>query len=163
MPHKCLRLYKFLIIAFFISDNTIAQTPSDTLIQMKDAVLLAEQNYHLLKARKYEADAANENVNVVKYSRLPTIDATYQANIATANNLTGMFYPNGILPISGPPSSSNNYNPAAGSAASILLNWQAVTFGQRNAQINLSVSEANSKKLEWQQDIFRYKINVISV
>jgi len=129
---------------------------------MKDAVLLAEQNYHLLKARKYEADAANENVNVVKYSRLPTIDATYQANIATANNLTGMFYPNGILPISGPPSSDNNYSPATGSAASILLNWQAVAFGQRNAQIDVSIAEANSKNLEWKQELFKHKIGVIS-
>src|SRR5207253_6925520 len=80
----------------------------------------------------------------------------------TANNLTGMFYPNGILPISGPPSSSNDYNPATGSAASLLLNWQAVTFGQRNAQINVSIAEANSKNLEWKQELFKHKINVIS-
>src|SRR6266487_688940 len=155
------RLYQ-LIIALLIFSNATAQAPSDTLIQMKDAVRMAEERYHLLKARKYETDAAIKNIDVVKYSSLPTIDASYQANIATANNLIGMFYPNGILPISGPPSADNNYNAATGSAASILLNWQAITFGQRNAQINLSVSEANSKKLEWQQDIFRYKINVIS-
>ncbi|HXL56421.1 MAG TPA: TolC family protein [Chitinophagaceae bacterium] len=155
-------MYKLLIATFLISGNIIAQTPSDTFIQMKDVVLLSEQNYHLLKARKYEADAAFENVDVVKYSRLPTIDASYQADVATANNLTGMFYPNGILPISGPPSSSNNYNLATGSAASILLNWQAVTFGQRNAQIDVSVAEANSKNLEWKQELFRHKINVIS-
>ncbi len=162
MLYKFLRLYKLLIATFLISGNIIAQTPSDTFIQMKDVVLLSEQNYHLLKARKYEADAAFENVDVVKYSRLPTIDASYQADVATANNLTGMFYPNGILPISGPPSSSNNYNLATGSAASILLNWQAVTFGQRNAQIDVSVAEANSKNLEWKQELFRHKINVIS-
>src|SRR6266498_5131033 len=163
--HKMLytmqKFYK-LITALLIFSNATAQAPSDTLIQMKDAVRMAEQRYHLLKARKYEAEAVTKNIDVVKYSRLPTIDVSYQANIATANNLTGIFYPNGILPMTGPPSASNNYSPAAGSAASILLNWQAVTFGQRNAQINLSVSEANSKKLEWQQDIFRYKVNVIS-
>ena len=151
-----------MLFTLIICSETTAQISTDTLIRMKDAVQLAEEHYHLLKARKYEADAAEKNIDVVKYSRLPTIDASYQANIATANNLTGMFYPNGILPISGPPSANNNYSLATGSAASILLNWQAVTFGQRNAQINLSVSDANSKKLEWQQDIFRYKINVIS-
>src|SRR5437762_1999757 len=161
MFHTKQRLYK-LIIALLFCVNAMSQTPGDTLIRMKDAVLLAEQRYHLLKARKYETDAAIKNIDVVKYSRLPTIDASYQANIATANNLIGIFYPNGILPMTGPPSANNNYSPATGSAASILLNWQASTFGQRNAQINLSITESNSKKLEWQQDIFRYKINVIS-
>jgi outer membrane protein TolC len=128
---------------------------------MRDAILLSEQRYPLLKAREYEANAATEDVNVAKYSRLPTIDATYQAGIATANNLTGLFNPNGILPITGPPSTSNNYSAATGSAASILLNWQALTFGQRNAQINVSIAEANSKNLEWKQDLFNHKINVI--
>src|SRR5437773_1111485 len=161
MLYKYIRLYK-LLFTLIICSETTAQISTDTLIRMKDAVQLAEEHYHLLKARKYEADAAEKNIDVVKYSRLPTIDASYQANIATANNLTGMFYPNGILPISGPPSANNNYSPATGSAASILLNWQASTFGQRNAQINLSITESNSKKLEWQQDIFKYKVNVIS-
>ncbi len=165
MPHKFSGIYKRLIgisISVLLAQIVIAQTPADTLVRLSDAVLLAEQNYHLLKARKYEADAANENVNVAKYSKLPTIDATYQAGIATANNLTGMFYPNGVLPITGPPSSGNNYAAATGSAASVLLNWQAVTFGQRNAEINVSVAEANSKNLEWKEDLFNHKINVIS-
>src|SRR5260370_34363941 len=152
MLYKYIRLIRLLLV-LLICSKTTAQIPTDTLIQMKDAVRMAEQRYHLLMARKYEADAATKNIDVVKYSRLPAIDASYQANIATANNLIGMFYPNGILPISGPPSASNNYSPVIGSAASILLNWQAVTFGQRKAQINLSRSEANSKKLEWQHDI----------
>ena len=93
---------------------------------------------------------------------MPTIDASYQAGFGTANNLTGIFYPNGILPMTGPPSTSNNFNPATGSAASILLNWQAVTFGQRDAQINVSIAEANAKRSDWQQALFLHKINIIS-
>src|SRR5260221_7984280 len=155
---KCLKLAGSLIFC----SNVIAQNPADTLIKIKDALQLAEQRYHLLQARRYEVDAAAKNIDVIKYSRLPTIDATYQAGFATANNLTGMFYPNGILPISGPPSASNIYNAATGSAASVLLNWQAITFGQRDAQINVSIAEANTKKSEWQQAIFLNKINVIS-
>src|SRR5258708_31332358 len=94
---------------------------------------------------------------------MPTIDASYQANLSTANNLTGQFYPSGILSMTGPPSINNNYSPATGSAASILLNWQAITFGQRNAQIDLSVAEAKTKTSAWQQDVFNHKINVISI
>src|SRR6266496_4975215 len=127
MPNSCKSFLLFSTL-LLVAKNTISQNLSDTLIKMKDAVLLAEQNYHLLKARKYEVDAAYKNVDVVKYSRLPTIDVTYQANIATANNLIGIFYPNGLLRMTGPPSASNSYNPAIGTAASILLNWQAITF-----------------------------------
>src|SRR6266513_1340800 len=143
MLYKCMELYK-TVAALLIWSNIMAQRPADTLIKIKDAVQLAEQNYHLLKARKYEADAAAKNVDVTRYSRLPTIDASYQAGLGTANNLTGIFYPYGILPMTGPPSSGNNYNPATGSAASILLNWQVITFGQRDARINVSIAEANS-------------------
>src|SRR5438128_267675 len=83
--------------------NVMAQGPVDTLIHLQGAIQLAEKNYHLLQARKYEAAAAAKNVEVAKYSRLPAIDATYQAGVATANNLIGVFYPYGVLPMTGPP------------------------------------------------------------
>ena len=116
MPPQELRLFKLIVVLFF-SSGAIAQRPVDTLIQLKGAIQLAGQNYHLLKSKKLEADAAQGNVDVLKYSRMPSIDASYQANISTANNLTGQFYPYGILPITGPPSLSNNYSAATGSDA----------------------------------------------
>lgn len=151
-----------LSVLLFLSCNALAQGLPDTVIQLKGAVTLAEQNYHLLKARKYESEAAARNVDVAKFSKLPTIDATYQAGFATANNLIGVFYPNGIPPMTGPPSTSNRYAPATGSAAGLLLNWQAVTFGERNARINVATAEANSQKSVYQNDLFNHTINVIS-
>jgi outer membrane protein len=161
LKNKFQQIFQLLIVLLFCS-SAKAQAPADTLIQMKGAIQLAVQRYHLLKSKQYEAEADTIYIDVVKYSKLPSIDASYQAGLGTANNLTGIFYPNGILPMTGPPSSSNNYSPATGSAASVLLNWQAGTFGQRNAQINVSVAEANTKKAEYQQALFQHKINVIS-
>src|SRR5258708_39105375 len=92
---------------------------------------------------------------------MPTIDASYQANLSTANNLTGQFYPYGILSMTGPPSTSNNYSPATGSAASILLNWQAVTFGERNARIDLSIAETGTNSAAWKQESFNQALNVV--
>jgi outer membrane protein len=152
-----------LVVALFLCASANAQTPIDTLIDLNGALQLAIQHYHLLKAKGYESQAAAKSIDVEKYSKWPSIDISYNANLATANNLTGMFYPTGILPITGPPSTSNSPNPATGSAAGLLLNWQAITFGQRNAQIDVSVVEANSKNLEYQQEVFRHQINVISV
>jgi outer membrane protein len=161
MHHKKPIVFTWFIFPFLL--NTVklnAQT--DSAVHLPDALRMAEERYHLLKSKKLEADAAVKNIDVTKYSRVPTIDASYQAGLGTANNLTGIFYPNGILPMTGPPSTGNNFSPAAGSAASVLLNWQPITFGQRDAQINVSKVEANAKRSEWQQLLFSYKINVIS-
>jgi outer membrane protein TolC len=140
-----------------------AQIQDDTLVHLKDAVRLAEERAPVLRAKRYESEAALKNVSIAKYNtNMPTLDATYQVGIGTANNLTGIFYPNGILPMSGPPSAENRYSPATGSAASLLFNWQAITFGQKEAQINVSVAEANSRRSELEQALFQHKINVIS-
>ena len=159
--NKYLGLFTLFFVLLFCS-NAIAQAPADTLILLKTAIQLAGQRYHLLKSKQYEAEAATKYIDVVKYSKLPSVDASYQAGLGTANNLTGIFYPTGILPMTGPPSTGNNYSPATGSAASVLLNWQAITFGQRDEQINVSIAEANTKKSELRQALFQHKINVIS-
>jgi outer membrane protein len=65
-----------------------AQAPPDTLIRLEGALQLAKHNFPLLKARRLEADAARQNVEVTKYTRMPSIDATYQANLSTANKFT---------------------------------------------------------------------------
>ena len=66
------------------------------------------------------------------------------------------------MPISGPPSTENKFEPGTGSAAGILLNWQAVTFGERNARINTAVSEAAVQKSLLQKERFQHSINIIS-
>ncbi len=155
--------YQSLLLSFMCCTAIVAQAQfADTLIRIHDAVNMAGQRYHLLKSKQYEADAASKAVDVVKYSRMPSIDASYQAGAGTANNLTGMFYPSGILPITGPPSSGNNYDPITGSAASVLLNWQAATFGQRSAQINVAVAESKTTKAALREAVFQHTVNVIS-
>ncbi len=150
------------VLLLTISSATVSAQQTDTLIRLKDAVTIGEQRYHLLQAQKYNIEAAEGNVNVVKYSRLPSLDVSYQAGVSTANNLIGTFYPTGILPISGPPTSGNKFEPGTGSAAAVLLNWQAVTFGERNARINVAVSEAGVQKAGLQKERFQHTINIIS-
>lgn len=156
-------MIKWYYLTFFVLFNmtAIAQV-SDTLIRINDAVTLAEKGYHQLQAKRYEAQAATSNVAIARYQKMPVIEATYQAGIATANNLIGTFYPNGILPITGPPSSSNRYDPATSSAAGLLLNWQAITFGEKNARINVATADVKSKNAVYQKELFNHTVNVIS-
>ena len=132
-----------LVLAFPVFIPAQAQIQDDTLIHLKDAVLLAEQRAPVVQSKRYESEAASKNIEVARYNTsMPTIDATYQAGIGTANNLTGIFYPNGILPISGPPATENRYNPATGSAASILL---ICLFGRRIAAQSKKRSNSRSR------------------
>ena len=156
---KRILLALFLNLHFF---NYCIGQNNDSLISLRKAIEMADQNDHALKARNYETEAALKNVDATKYIKRPSLDASYQVNLATANNLTGLFYPAGILPMTGPPSAENNFTPVTGSAAAILLSWQAVTFGQQNAQINESLAEATAKKFQYRQDQFKNEINVIS-
>src|SRR5215472_1142111 len=109
-----------LVFAFFSCSFSMSQSRGDTILGINDAIRMAEENYHHLKAGKLEAQAASRNIDVAKYSRLPTVDLTYQANISTANNITGQFYPYGVLPMTGPVFDDNRYMAATGSAAAIF-------------------------------------------
>jgi len=101
---------------------------------LKSLLELAEKNYPAIMAKQALAEAARANVSLEKNTLLPSLDAAYQANYSTYNNITGMSYPGNLMPISGPPS-DDNYGAVPGSAASLVLKWSPVTFGQRSAAI----------------------------
>ena len=135
----------YFVVLSVLDYNAICQ---DSLhhLNITTALKIAEQNYPLLKAKKYEFEAASRNVDLSKNTILPSLDISYQANLATANNITGQFYPSEMIPMTGPVFTGNNYNPAFGSAASLLLNWEPFTFGSRTAKINSSKSAIKSSK-----------------
>src|SRR5258708_25179175 len=88
-------ILRFLILLLLLLPVRIAYSQSlpDTLVHLTDVLQLAEQRFPLIKSKRLEVQASQKNAEVVKYSRVPTVDASYQANISTANNLTGQFYP----------------------------------------------------------------------
>jgi outer membrane protein len=121
----------------------------------------AEKNYPNLKSKMLEVQAAEKGIAVSRSSLVPSLDASYQVNRATYNNITGMVYPQYIIPISGPPSSDNKMNGAFGSAASLLLNWQPITFGQRKAQVDYSQANFRYRTADSENEIFQHKVKVI--
>jgi outer membrane protein TolC len=136
-----------------------AQRQSNTLSQL---LQLAEKNYPLLKSKMLDVQAAQKGVNASKSTLIPSLDASYQINYATYNNIVGMAYPQFLVPISGPPTSDNNFNGVFGSVTSLLLNWQPVTFGQRNAQIEVSRAGLHYADADAQNEIFQHKTKVIN-
>ncbi|TVP54198.1 MAG: TolC family protein, partial [Mongoliibacter sp.] len=79
--------------------------------------------------------AAQSQVRYERSDFLPSLDGSYQMVYSTNNNITGMFFPGQILPISGPPVAENTMDFTYGSATSLLMNWSPFTFGKRSSKI----------------------------
>ncbi len=73
-----------------------------------------------------------------------------------------MAYPQYLIPISGPPSADNDYSGVFGSATSLLLNWQPLTFGQRQSLVGFAKAGVQYAQADVQNEIFQHKIRVIN-
>lgn len=129
---------------------------------LADLLIQAEQQYPALKAARYRLDALRKNDALIQQTARPSLDAAYGANLATYNNITGLFFPQYVLPISGPPSASNTFQPVAGSSASLQMGWQPVDFGQRAARQTVAGAEVRAGEAGLDNDLFTLKIQVVS-
>ncbi len=118
-------------------------------------------NYPLLQAKMMAVKAAEEERSIIKNTLIPFLDAAYQINYATSNNLTGMLYTPYLVPISGPPSATNRMEGLFGSAAGLLSNWQPLRFGYRNAQYKTAEASVDEVKADADQQLFEHQAEVI--
>lgn len=127
---------------------------------LKELLKQAEDNYPLLKAKAFEVQAGQGNVVSARNTAIPTLDAAYQLNYATYNNITGMASTQFIVPMTGPPSANNTYGGVYGSAGSLLLNWEPFTFGQRIARIDVAKANLKYNEADAKLEIFKHQITV---
>ncbi|MBR9998537.1 MAG: TolC family protein [Cyclobacteriaceae bacterium] len=143
------------VLLFFIFHSSCGQTDLRTLLD------ISEKNYPAITAKQALAEAARGEISLEKNTLIPSLAAAYETNYATYNNITGMSYPGTVIPISGPPSTENSDDPVPGSAASLMLRWIPVTFGQRSASIAY-FQKLYEKQLSEIEDIsLRVKFRVI--
>jgi outer membrane protein len=113
-----------------------AQSPGRKLT-LPEAMELAVKNYPAVRARLEELRAAQGGVALSRTSYLPRLDALWQSNRATRNNIFGLLLPQSVIsPISGPALSSTSGSGAWGSAAGLLFSWEPFDFGYRRAEVN---------------------------
>lgn len=152
---KCFYVSTFCILVAAVS---FGQSPSnlEKLIEQSNKYYLSN------RAAYFRTLAATSQSGIIKNQFKPQLQAAYQMNYATYNNITGMVFPSFITPISGPPETTNFYSGVFGSAAALLAKWDVATFGyeksllqQANTQINLS----KAKELVQQ---FRQEVQVSS-
>ncbi|WP_426670092.1 TolC family protein [Mucilaginibacter sp. McL0603] len=148
-----------ILLCFLLPEQVIAQQGKSYL----DSLLkTAEQNYPLIKAKKLQIQALQSAVKYKQNGIIPSLNASYQVDYATANNITGMIYPQYIIPISGPPSKGNDYSGVPGSAAALNLLWEPITFGQRNSEVELAKGKLQFGKADEELSLFQQQVYVIN-
>src|SRR5207244_6441692 len=73
----------------------------------------------------------------------PGLDAVWQENRATNNNVFGLLFPQAVIPpISGPVLATRLYDGVWSSAAGVLLSWEAIDFGLRRAGVEAARTQS---------------------
>jgi outer membrane protein len=108
--------------------------PSATLT-LGDALDLAAQDYPAVKAALEEQVAAQRTVDVARAAFAPQVNLLWQINRATVNNITGFFFPQGVLPsITGPVLPSTGQT-TWDDGAGVLVDWNVFDGGVRSAHV----------------------------
>jgi outer membrane protein TolC len=112
-----------------------APAPSQPLT-LDAAITYAAEHYPALRAAAEQAHAADAAVAVARASYLPRLDALWQSNRGTANNVFGQVLPQSVIPaLSGPVLPLTTADSVWGSATGALLSWEAIDFGLRQAAV----------------------------
>jgi outer membrane protein TolC len=110
-----------------------APPPTLTLDQ---AIQYAADHYPTVRAALEQVNASAAGVDIARSAYLPRLDAVWQSNRATANNIFGQLLPQGVIPpMSGPVLSSTSGHSVWGSAAGALFSWEPFDFGLRHAGV----------------------------
>jgi outer membrane protein len=100
------------------------------------AIEFAASHYPSLRALQAQVQAADAGVTVARTAYLPRLEALWQSNRGTANNVVGQVLPQAIIPaLSGPVLPLASSESVWGSATGAFLSWEAFDFGLRNASV----------------------------
>ena len=127
----------------------VAQAPRPSFpVTLQQAIQFAADNYPAIRASMARVAAKESGVDLARTAYLPRLDSSVQINRATRNNVAGLLLPGTTIPgISGPVSDDWSASSIWGSAAGLLLSWEAFDFGLRGASVDLArthVARANA-------------------
>ena len=103
---------------------------------LEEALQHAVDHYPTVRAALEQTNASAAHVTVARSASLPRLDALWQTNRATANNIFGQVLPQSAIPaMSGPVLTSASAGSVWGSAAGALLSWEPFDLGLRSATV----------------------------
>jgi outer membrane protein len=125
-----------------------AQSPGPGRLTLNDAIQLALKNYPAITESRARAQAAEEGVGLARTAYLPRLDMIWQENRGTTNNVFGLLLPQSVIfSMTGPVLGTRSLTDSVwGSAAGVLLSWDAVDFGQRKAAVDIAKAQTSLAK-----------------
>jgi outer membrane protein TolC len=111
----------------------LAQSAPMTLAQALD---YAAAHQPALMAAQEDVNEREGHLAVARAAQWPRLDAIWQSNVATVNNVFGQLLPQSVVPsISGPVLATAAARGAWSSATGGLLSWEPIDLGARGAAI----------------------------
>jgi outer membrane protein TolC len=104
-------------------------------VSIGDAVAAAQREWPGAADAVAQAAASAEAVSLARSAYLPRLDATWQLTRATRNSVFGAFFPQNMIPISGPVLGTDSFESAWGSAVGLLFSAEVFDFGRRAAHV----------------------------
>jgi len=110
--------------------------PAQDAFTLDRAMQYAADHYPSVRAAVEEVAASNAGVSVARSAYLPRLDALWQTNRATANNVFGQILPQSVIPaLTGPVLTTTSSQSVWGTTAGALFSWEPVDFGVRRATV----------------------------
>jgi outer membrane protein len=110
--------------------------PPPVNLTLAQALRYAVDHYPTVRAALEQLNVSTAGVSVAKSAYLPRLDALWQSNRGTANNIFGQVLPQSVIPaMSGPVLTSASGGSVWGSATGALFSWEPFDFGLRHASV----------------------------
>ncbi|GAB4022384.1 hypothetical protein GCM10028808_69980 [Spirosoma migulaei] len=164
---RYLGLAVILAIASFWAGPVAAQSVNSlpavaNQLSLPKALELARTNYPSLRGKLATIRAAEAEAQGLQVALLPQAGVQAQALNATSNQVRGAYVSNGglLLPISGVRTDGFNNQATWTSGASLVVDWEAVTFGRRQArrsQARLAIEQAQA---DYEGELFTHQVRV---
>ncbi|HEX4850399.1 MAG TPA: TolC family protein, partial [Puia sp.] len=151
------------VLIFFLLVTMIPASSQTVAISIRDVLERVQKNLPQLEAFRQQAAATQREIQLSKNTLMPELTAGYQVNMATINNITGMIYPGFVVPMTGPPSTTNELNFLPGSALGALVKWNPISFGQRAALIDKANAQFKQATAVYSEQLFRYQYSAINI
>lgn len=113
-----------------------SQAAPPQALTLDQAMQYAADHYPTVRAALEQVNASTAGIDVARAAYLPRLDALWQSNRATANNIFGQVLPQSVIPsMSGPVLPSTSADSVWGSATGALFSWEPFDFGLRHAGV----------------------------
>jgi outer membrane protein TolC len=105
-------------------------------LTLDEALQYALEHYPSARAARERLAGSAAGASIARSAYLPRLDALWQSNLGTTDNVFGQVLPQSVIPaLTGPALDAELDEGVYGSAAGALLTWQPLDFGLRKATV----------------------------